>query len=67
MAGAIHSVRGLRVGDVIALKGRLLRIVAFRSRTWAAVERVDRVQPFDVVAYLARCADLAGGLRIIKK
>jgi hypothetical protein len=55
------------VGDVIALKGRLLRIVAFRSRTWAAVERVDRVQPFDVVAYLARCADLAGGLRIIKK
>jgi hypothetical protein len=55
------------VGDVIALKGRLLRIVAFRSRTWAAVEWVDRVQPFDVVAYLARCADLAGGLRIIKK
>jgi len=66
VTGAIRSVRGLRVGDVVALGGRRLRIVAFRSRMWAAVERADRVQPWDVVAYCVRCADLAAGLRIIR-
>ena len=58
-------VLGLRVGQRLAWRGRPHRLVAFRSRAWAALERLDARED-DIVCYLVRVAELvAGALRAV--
>lgn len=58
-------VRGFCVGQRLVWKGRPHRLVAFRSRDWAAVERLDAGEG-DIVCYLVRVSELVeGALRAV--